>query len=99
MAASRRRTVRPNVRLHSAAASGLLTLSNGLRSAATAKRAAINAAASISTEPNRYPPKTLQREPVSMSAPDGRDRALDGGRQEVQPLRPSGRDYDPDRLP
>src|SRR5262249_55766995 len=28
----------------------------------------------------------------------GRDRALDGGRQEVQPLRPSGRDYDPDRL-
>src|SRR5437764_1874039 len=30
---------------------------------------------------------------------DGRDRALDGGRQEVQPLRPSGRDYDPDRLP
>src|SRR5262249_41166272 len=29
---------------------------------------------------------------------DGRDRALDGGRQEVQPLRPSGRDYDPDRL-
>src|SRR5262249_52509314 len=29
---------------------------------------------------------------------DGRDRALDGGRQEVQPLRPSGRDYDPDWL-
>src|SRR5262245_1903682 len=29
----------------------------------------------------------------------GRDRALDGGRQEVQPLRPSGRDHDPDRLP
>src|SRR5262245_8879545 len=29
---------------------------------------------------------------------DGRDRALDGGRQEVQPLRPSGRDYDPGRL-
>src|SRR5438105_15523016 len=28
----------------------------------------------------------------------GRDRAVDGGRQEVQPLRPSGRDYDPDRL-
>jgi|AmaraimetFIIA100_FD_contig_111_93445_length_1927_multi_5_in_0_out_0_2 type 1 fimbriae regulatory protein FimB/type 1 fimbriae regulatory protein FimE len=26
---------------------------------------------------------------------DGRDRAVDGGRQEVQPLRPSGRDYDP----
>jgi hypothetical protein len=30
---------------------------------------------------------------------DGRDRALDGGRQEVQPLRPSGRNYDPDWLP
>src|SRR5262249_10872081 len=31
--------------------------------------------------------------------PDGgRDRALDGGCQEVQSLRPSGRDYDPDRL-
>src|SRR5262249_44560384 len=29
---------------------------------------------------------------------DGRDRALDGGRQEVQPLRPSGRDYDPNWL-
>src|SRR5262249_60544844 len=29
---------------------------------------------------------------------DGRDRAVDGGRQEVQPLRPSGCDYDPDRL-
>src|SRR5215470_6850885 len=29
---------------------------------------------------------------------DGRDRAVDGGRQEVQPLRPSGRDYDPDWL-
>src|SRR5215510_3338209 len=29
----------------------------------------------------------------------GRDRALDGGRQEVQPLWPSGHDYDPDRLP
>src|SRR5262249_16012417 len=29
---------------------------------------------------------------------DGRDRAFDGGRQEVQPLRPSGCDYDPDRL-
>src|SRR5262249_47396365 len=29
---------------------------------------------------------------------DGRDRALDGGRQEVQPLRPSGRNHDPDRL-
>src|SRR5262249_40271446 len=29
---------------------------------------------------------------------DGRDRALDGGRQEGQPLGPSGRDYDPDRL-
>src|SRR5207248_4527437 len=28
----------------------------------------------------------------------GRDRAVDGGRQEVEPLRPSGRDYDPDRL-
>src|SRR5262249_22819094 len=27
---------------------------------------------------------------------DGRNRALDGGHQEVQPLRPSGRDYDPD---
>src|SRR6516165_11896897 len=25
--------------------------------------------------------------------------AVDGGRQEVQPLRPSGRDYEPDRLP
>src|SRR5262249_23802941 len=30
---------------------------------------------------------------------DGRDRALDGGRQEVQPLRPSGRNHDPDWLP
>src|SRR5215468_6570772 len=30
---------------------------------------------------------------------DGRDRAVDGGRQEIEPLRPSGRDYDPDRLP
>jgi hypothetical protein len=29
---------------------------------------------------------------------DGRDRAVDGGRQELQPLRPSGRDYDPDWL-
>src|SRR5262245_8634799 len=29
---------------------------------------------------------------------DGRDRAVDGGRQEVQPLRPSRRDYDPDWL-
>src|SRR5215831_9619965 len=29
---------------------------------------------------------------------DGRDRAVDGGSQEVEPLRPSGRDYDPDRL-
>src|SRR2546430_1819292 len=29
---------------------------------------------------------------------DGRDRAVGGGRQEVEPLRPSGRDYDPDRL-
>src|SRR5262249_40098604 len=29
---------------------------------------------------------------------DGRDRALDGGRQKVQPLRPSGRNHDPDRL-
>jgi integrase len=29
---------------------------------------------------------------------DGRDRALDGGRKEVQPLRPSGRDYDLDWL-
>src|SRR5262249_51244724 len=29
---------------------------------------------------------------------DGRDRAVDGGRQEVQPLWPSGRDYDPDWL-
>src|SRR5262245_18049443 len=28
----------------------------------------------------------------------GRDRAVGGGSQEVQPLRPSGRDYDPDRL-
>jgi hypothetical protein len=28
---------------------------------------------------------------------DGRGRAVDGGCQEVQPLRPSGRDYDPDR--
>jgi hypothetical protein len=30
---------------------------------------------------------------------DGRDRAVDGGRQEVEPLRPSGRNHDPDRLP
>src|SRR5262249_43525504 len=30
---------------------------------------------------------------------DGRDRAVDGGRQEVEPLRPSGRDYDLDWLP
>src|SRR5262249_57084566 len=29
---------------------------------------------------------------------DGRDRAVGGGRQEVQPLRRSGRDYDPDWL-
>jgi hypothetical protein len=29
---------------------------------------------------------------------DGRDRAVDGGCQEVQPLQPPGRDYDPDRL-
>src|SRR6516164_8920449 len=29
---------------------------------------------------------------------DGRDRAVDGGRQEVQPLRPSGRNHDPDWL-
>src|SRR5262249_28011461 len=29
---------------------------------------------------------------------DGRNRALDGGRQKVEPLRPSGRDYDPDWL-
>jgi hypothetical protein len=37
----------------SAAASGRLTLSSDLRSAATPKRAAITAAASISTEPTR----------------------------------------------
>ena len=30
---------------------------------------------------------------------DGRDRALDGGRQEIQPLRLSGRNHDPDWLP
>jgi hypothetical protein len=30
---------------------------------------------------------------------DGRDRALDGGRQEVESLRPSGRNHDPDWLP
>src|SRR5262249_38923329 len=30
---------------------------------------------------------------------DGRDRAVDGGSQEIEPLRPSGRDHDPDRLP
>src|SRR5262249_58697868 len=30
---------------------------------------------------------------------DGRDRALDGGGQEGQPLGPSGRNHDPDRLP
>src|SRR5215471_16552791 len=35
---------------------------------------------------------------VDFPPDDGRDRALDGGCQEVQPLRPSGRDYDPDRL-
>src|SRR5262249_43980369 len=29
---------------------------------------------------------------------DGRDRAVDGGRQEVEPVRPSGRNHDPDRL-
>src|SRR5262249_53592608 len=40
-----------------------------------------------------------QRPPVRRTnSRDGRDRALDGGRQEVEPLRPSGRDYDPDRL-
>jgi hypothetical protein len=40
-------------RFQSAAASGRLMLSSDLRSAATAKSAATNAAASISTEPNR----------------------------------------------
>src|SRR5215831_5093057 len=29
---------------------------------------------------------------------DGRDRALDGGCQEVEPVRPSGRNHDPDWL-
>src|SRR5262249_52358890 len=45
----------------------------------------------------RYQPlKFLSSHP---RVPDhGRDRALDGGCQEVRPLRPSGRDYDPDRL-
>src|SRR2546430_3578046 len=40
----------------------------------------------------------------SLSSPrrvpdDGRDRAVDGGSQEVEPLRPSGRNHDPDWLP
>src|SRR5262249_46707030 len=43
---------------------------------------------------------THGKSPISHPrVPDaGRDRALDGGRQEVQPLRPSGRNHDPDRL-
>src|SRR5262249_42337982 len=36
--------------------------------------------------------------PVGSERGQNRDRAVDGGRQEVQPLWPSGRDYDPDRL-
>jgi len=42
-----------SARFQSAVASGRLMLSSDLRSAATAKSAPTNAAASISTEPNR----------------------------------------------
>src|SRR5262249_57678645 len=49
--------------LQSAAASGRLTLSSGLSSAATPKGAAINAAANISTQPLRNPPSHPHPDP------------------------------------
>src|SRR5436305_7199481 len=58
------------VPLCSIEASGFATDSNGLRSAATAHRKATSAAASIRSEPSRYPANTLQREPVSIRAPN-----------------------------
>src|SRR6266576_668327 len=56
--------------LYSIEASGFATDSNGLRSAATAHRKATSAAASIRSEPSRYPANRLQREPVSIRAPN-----------------------------
>jgi hypothetical protein len=55
--------------VQSAADNGVATASSGLRSAATPKRNAISAAASIRAAPKRYPPNRLIREPVSIRAP------------------------------
>src|SRR4029077_12177720 len=55
--------------VQSAADNGVATASSGLRSAATPKRNAISAAASIRAAPKRYPPKRLTRELVSIRAP------------------------------
>src|SRR5258708_5704421 len=57
-------------RLYSIEASGFATDSSGLHSAATAQRKATSAAASIRSEPSRYPANTLQRQPVSIRAPN-----------------------------
>ena len=56
--------------VQSAADKGVATASSGLRSASTPKRSAINAAASISTAPKRYPANKLTRELVSIRAPN-----------------------------